>query len=140
MPKGKSSRACDSHKSRSYYYEPYPGYEKRPAVPQDGISSEEDSAGRKDWEDVTCPICMDFPHNAILLLCSSHDKGCRPYVCDTSYRHSNCFDQYRKAQNAAGKTSSSIDFADARLASRTDGVERIFGGPNRGASSGSGSE
>ncbi|KAJ8618910.1 hypothetical protein MRB53_015096 [Persea americana] len=23
---------------------------------------------------------MEFPHNAVLLLCSSHDKGCRPYI------------------------------------------------------------
>ncbi|MQL00606.1 DUF1644 domain-containing protein, partial [Escherichia coli] len=32
-----------------------------------------------------------------LLLCSSHDKGCRPYMCGTSFRHSNCLDQYKKA-------------------------------------------
>ncbi|GFQ06684.1 hypothetical protein PHJA_002812400 [Phtheirospermum japonicum] len=40
---------------------------------------------------------MEHPHNAILLLCSSHEKGCRPFMCDTSYRHSNCFDQFRKS-------------------------------------------
>ncbi|OEL24687.1 hypothetical protein BAE44_0014293 [Dichanthelium oligosanthes] len=39
---------------------------------------------------------MDHPHNAVLLLCSSHDKGCRSYICDTSYRHSNCLDRYKK--------------------------------------------
>nr|GLL28675.1 uncharacterized protein LOC109165047 [Ipomoea trifida] len=50
-----------------------------------------------DWEDVTCSVCMEYPHNAVLLLCSSHDKGCRPYMCGTSYRYSNCLDQYRKA-------------------------------------------
>jgi hypothetical protein len=40
---------------------------------------------------------MECPHNAVLLLCSSHDKGCRPYMCGTSFRYSNCLDQYKKA-------------------------------------------
>lgn len=40
---------------------------------------------------------MEYPHNAVLLLCSSHDKGCRPYMCGTSSRYSNCLDQYKKA-------------------------------------------
>ncbi|XP_009801715.1 uncharacterized protein LOC107778819 [Nicotiana tabacum] len=51
----------------------------------------------KDWEDATCSVCMEYPHNAVLLLCSSHDKGCRPYMCGTSSRYSNCLDQYKKA-------------------------------------------
>ncbi|CAL0329591.1 unnamed protein product [Lupinus luteus] len=51
----------------------------------------------KEWEDVTCSVCMEYPHNAVLLLCSSHDNGCRPYMCGTSLRHSNCLDQYKKA-------------------------------------------
>ncbi|KAG6670928.1 hypothetical protein I3843_Q027500 [Carya illinoinensis] len=50
----------------------------------------------KELDEVLCPICMDHPHNAVLLLCSSHDKGCRSYICDTSYRHSNCLDRYKK--------------------------------------------
>ncbi|CAN0897859.1 hypothetical protein LINGRAHAP2_LOCUS19353 [Linum grandiflorum] len=52
----------------------------------------------KELEEVSCPICMDYPHNAVLLLCSSHDKGCRSYICDTSYRHSNCLDRFKKLQ------------------------------------------
>ncbi|KAL2924282.1 Adenylosuccinate synthetase [Bienertia sinuspersici] len=40
---------------------------------------------------------MEHPHNAVLLICSAYDKGCRPYMCDTSYRHSNCLDQFRKS-------------------------------------------
>lgn len=52
---------------------------------------------KKDWEDATCSVCMEVPHNAILLLCSSYDKGCRPYMCATSHRYSNCFEQYKKA-------------------------------------------
>ncbi|WZZ36119.1 hypothetical protein YC2023_019520 [Brassica napus] len=51
----------------------------------------------KEWEEARCPVCMEQPHNGILLVCSSYDNGCRPYMCDTSHRHSNCFDQYRKA-------------------------------------------
>ncbi|GAB2268769.1 hypothetical protein Dimus_003714 [Dionaea muscipula] len=52
---------------------------------------------KQDLEDVACSVCMEYPHNAVLLLCSSHDKGCRPYMCGTSDRHSNCLDQYKKA-------------------------------------------
>ncbi|XVF00734.1 hypothetical protein REPUB_Repub04eG0027000 [Reevesia pubescens] len=51
---------------------------------------------KEDWEDATCSVCMECPHNAVLLLCSSHDKGCRPYMCGTSFRYSNCLDQYKK--------------------------------------------
>ncbi|KAE9609008.1 putative Zinc finger, RING/FYVE/PHD-type [Lupinus albus] len=52
---------------------------------------------KKDWEDAMCSVCMEVPHNAILLLCSSYNKGCRPYMCATSHRYSNCFEQYKKA-------------------------------------------
>lgn len=51
----------------------------------------------KEWEEARCPICMEHPHNAVLLLCSSSVKGCRPFMCDTSHRHSNCLDQFRKS-------------------------------------------
>ncbi|GFQ02422.1 hypothetical protein PHJA_002386100 [Phtheirospermum japonicum] len=40
---------------------------------------------------------MEYPHNAVLLLCSSYEKGCRPYMCATSHRYSNCLEQYKKA-------------------------------------------
>uniref|UniRef100_A0A1J3G4L2 DUF1644 domain-containing protein n=1 Tax=Noccaea caerulescens TaxID=107243 RepID=A0A1J3G4L2_NOCCA len=52
---------------------------------------------KREWENVICSVCMECPHNAVLLLCSSHDKGCRPYMCGTSFRYSNCLDQYKKA-------------------------------------------
>lgn len=55
----------------------------------------------EDWEDATCSVCMECPHNAVLLLCSSYDKGCRPYMCGTSYRYSNCLDQYKNAYTKA---------------------------------------
>lgn len=52
---------------------------------------------KKDWEGATCSVCLEYPHNAVLLLCSSYDKGCRPYMCATSRRFSNCLEQYKKA-------------------------------------------
>lgn len=59
---------------------------------------------KQDWEDVTCSVCMEYPHNAVLLLCSSHENGCRPYMCGTSFRYSNCLDQYKKANTKAAAT------------------------------------
>lgn len=56
---------------------------------------------KKDWEDATCSVCMESPHNAVLLLCSSYNKGCRPYMCATGYRFSNCLEQYKKAYSKA---------------------------------------
>ncbi|XP_072993232.1 uncharacterized protein [Typha latifolia] len=58
----------------------------------------------KEWEEVRCPVCMEHPHNAVLLQCSSYKTGCRPFMCDTSYRHSNCLDQYRKAFPGPGSS------------------------------------
>lgn len=55
------------------------------------------SSEKKEWEGATCSVCMEHPHNAVLLLCSSYDKGCRPYMCATSCRFSNCLEQYKKA-------------------------------------------
>ncbi|KAL0724320.1 hypothetical protein Bca4012_038919 [Brassica carinata] len=51
----------------------------------------------KQWSGSTCPVCLESPHNAVLLLCSSYHKGCRPYMCATSTRFANCLDQYRKS-------------------------------------------
>lgn len=94
MPK--ESRKHLSSGSQSLRYKPYSRCGQSEA--QETCSAEgEDSAERKEWEEATCPVCMEHPHNAVLLICSSYGKGCRPYMCDTSYRHSNCLDQYRKA-------------------------------------------
>ena len=70
-----------------------------------------------NWEDVTCPICLDFPHNGVLLQCSSYDKGCRPFVCDTDHLHSNCLDRFKSAYGMSSelKSPSSSD-ADAASA------------------------
>ncbi|KAK2651520.1 hypothetical protein Ddye_011376 [Dipteronia dyeriana] len=53
----------------------------------------------KEWEEARCPICLEHPHNAVLMQCSSSEKGCRPYMCDTSYRHSNCLDQFKTLES-----------------------------------------
>ncbi|OWM90192.1 hypothetical protein CDL15_Pgr006513 [Punica granatum] len=55
------------------------------------------SLKKKEWDQVTCSVCLEYPHNAVLLLCSSYDKGCRPYMCSTGRRYSNCLEQYKKA-------------------------------------------
>ncbi|XWS19068.1 hypothetical protein CRYUN_Cryun32bG0099300 [Craigia yunnanensis] len=58
----------------------------------------------KEWENARCPICMEHPHNAVLLQCSSFDKGCHPFMCNTSYRHSNCLDQFCKSSASSPST------------------------------------
>ncbi|CAA7409909.1 unnamed protein product [Spirodela intermedia] len=83
-PRGSSSYQKGSSSSSQYSNEP--------------AASDADI---KEWEEARCPVCMEHPHNAVLLLCASHDKGCRPYMCDTSYRHSNCLDQFRKASTSS---------------------------------------
>ncbi|KAG0468664.1 hypothetical protein HPP92_017992 [Vanilla planifolia] len=50
-----------------------------------------------NWEDVTCPICLDFPHNGVLLQCTSYHNGCRPFMCDTDHTHSNCLTRFKSA-------------------------------------------
>ncbi|CAM8944329.1 unnamed protein product [Rhodiola kirilowii] len=52
---------------------------------------------KNDWKDAVCPVCIEWPHEAVLLLCASHNKGCRPYICDTSYEFSNCLERYKEA-------------------------------------------
>ncbi|ESQ38750.1 hypothetical protein EUTSA_v10029033mg [Eutrema salsugineum] len=51
----------------------------------------------KAWKGVTCPVCLEIPHHSVVLLCTSHHKGCRPYMCATGIRFSNCLEQYKKA-------------------------------------------
>uniref|UniRef100_A0A1J3E8X6 Uncharacterized protein n=1 Tax=Noccaea caerulescens TaxID=107243 RepID=A0A1J3E8X6_NOCCA len=51
----------------------------------------------KAWKGVTCPVCLETPHNSVVLLCSSYHKGCRPHMCATGNRFSNCLEEYKKA-------------------------------------------
>ncbi|XP_011087784.1 uncharacterized protein LOC105169164 isoform X2 [Sesamum indicum] len=93
MAKGtRGRRGIASRQCRPTPY-PLPPYNKKDGVKQKNCSK----LFKKDWEDATCSVCMECPHNAVLLLCSSHEKGCRPYMCGTSFRYSNCLDQYKKA-------------------------------------------
>ncbi|KAI5062908.1 hypothetical protein GOP47_0021455 [Adiantum capillus-veneris] len=104
MPKDKSIGSHRCQKVRDHACRPYPSPDLGSATLSGKSLGEDACAGRNEWEGVLCPVCMETPHNAVLLHCSSHDKGCRPYMCDTSYRHSNCLDQYLKAHLACGKT------------------------------------
>ncbi|PKA65429.1 hypothetical protein AXF42_Ash005763 [Apostasia shenzhenica] len=57
----------------------------------------DDNETNVNFEDITCPICLDFPHNAVLLQCTSYDNGCRPFLCDTDDTHSNCLTRFKIA-------------------------------------------
>ncbi|RRT41311.1 hypothetical protein B296_00029846 [Ensete ventricosum] len=105
MPKERRSRSLSfERRSRA---SPFPSTSSS-RIQTDSVESANDI---KEWEEVRCPVCMEHPHNAVLLLCSSHDNGCRPFMCDTSYRHSNCLDQYRKAFSGS---KSLLDNGDAQ--------------------------
>lgn len=105
MPRDKSSHR--GQKGRDCSCRPYPSQDSRSAALSGKSLSEDAPVHRNDWEGVVCPVCMETPHNAVLLKCNSYDKGCRPYMCDTSYRHSNCFDQYLKAHLACRQSGDS---------------------------------
>ncbi|KAL4361687.1 hypothetical protein GQ457_04G001060 [Hibiscus cannabinus] len=95
MAKGSNGRRRTAF--RQFRPTPYPLSSRRQGISGDLYHKKcSKPLDKKDWEDVTCSVCMECPHNAVLLLCSSHDKGCRPYMCGTSFRYSNCLDQYKK--------------------------------------------
>ncbi|CAI9100204.1 OLC1v1037149C1 [Oldenlandia corymbosa var. corymbosa] len=100
MPKERRDRSVSFDRSRASPF-PSSSSRSRSALPKNPLESDENA---REWEDARCPVCMEHPHNAILLLCASHEKGCRPFMCDTSYRHSNCFDQFRKSFGEASTT------------------------------------
>lgn len=76
----------------------------------------------KELDEVSCPICMDHPHNAVLLLCSSHDKGCRSYICDTSYRHSNCLDRLKKLRANSSNGSQNLNETNSMAGGSEDNI------------------
>ncbi|KAF5733293.1 hypothetical protein HS088_TW17G00835 [Tripterygium wilfordii] len=96
--------------SRQYRSTPYPLMSCNQDISMD-LCPRRCSKGldKKDWEDVTCSVCMEYPHKAVLLLCSSHDNGCRPYMCGTSFRYSNCLDQYKKAYTKVIPSSGTVE-------------------------------
>ncbi|KAA8541880.1 hypothetical protein F0562_023032 [Nyssa sinensis] len=85
----------------------------------------------KEWEDARCPICMEHPHNAVLLLCSSHEKGCRPFMCDTSYRHSNCLDQFCKPFATTQSTAQLEEGALSSTSYHRGGEDGVHAQPTR---------
>ncbi|KAL7587335.1 hypothetical protein Lser_V15G37817 [Lactuca serriola] len=99
MPKERRDRSVSIDRSWTSPYVCNTSHSKR-SLSKNPLESE----NIKEWEEARCPVCMEHPHNAILLLCSSHEKGCRPFMCDTSYRHSNCFDQFQKASSESLET------------------------------------
>uniref|UniRef100_A0A8R7P385 Uncharacterized protein n=1 Tax=Triticum urartu TaxID=4572 RepID=A0A8R7P385_TRIUA len=62
-----------------------------------------------EWDRISCPICMEQPHNAVLLICSSYKNGCRSYICNTSHRHSNCLDRFREMNGDSKRISIRLD-------------------------------
>ncbi|XP_068653037.1 uncharacterized protein [Aristolochia californica] len=66
-------------------------------VPHFGSEQLEQGKLYASWEDITCPICLDSPHNCVLLQCSSYEKGCRAFMCNTGHMHSNCLDRFKTA-------------------------------------------
>lgn len=111
MPKEKKDRSVSSDRSMASPLLNSSSRSKHPSS-ETGLESEDNV---KEWEDARCPVCMEHPHNAILLLCSSHDKGCRPFMCDTSYRHSNCFDLFKKSFTKDPKIPEQGTVSDALL-------------------------
>ncbi|GAU41629.1 hypothetical protein TSUD_81150 [Trifolium subterraneum] len=100
MPKVRTEKPLSKGSSRSYSDwdgvgrcpDPYPPVDFD--LPRPRLASAEEI---KELDEIKCPICMESPHNTVLLKCSSYEKGCRPYMCNTSHRHSNCLDQYCKS-------------------------------------------
>ncbi|XP_075495226.1 uncharacterized protein LOC142532716 [Primulina tabacum] len=64
-----------------------------------------------NWDDVICPICLEFPHNSVLLQCTSYDNGCRPLVCGTDHLQSNCLYRFKQASgmSSGSKSPSSVE-------------------------------
>ncbi|KAL6972839.1 hypothetical protein U1Q18_027013 [Sarracenia purpurea var. burkii] len=100
MPKDRRVPSLSSNQAKA---SPYPCRSKKTDQCKSKNLFQSDS-DEMEWEEARCPICMEPPHNAVLLLCSSHEKGCRTYMCDTSYRHSNCLNQFCKSLSAVDST------------------------------------
>ncbi|XP_020202228.1 uncharacterized protein LOC109788018 [Cajanus cajan] len=110
MPKERRDRSVSHDSCR---VSPYPSSSSR--VGRSAPKEAEENV--KEWEEARCPVCMEHPHNAVLLICSSHDKGCRPYMCNTSYRHSNCLDQFCKSFT---DTSSTIPQVEGQISNTVE--------------------
>ncbi|KAJ7966062.1 Protein of unknown function (DUF1644) [Quillaja saponaria] len=85
----------------------------------------EDIQLNTNLEDVVCPICLDFPHNGVLLQCSSYDKGCRPFVCDTDHLHSNCLDRFKSARSLPSPSVSDVTPLENTEPDLSDGKSKL---------------
>lgn len=90
MPKHRSKRSSSSNGAKAS--SPYTGDSK----------AREPECDKNEWESALCPICMDHPHNSVLLLCSSQEKNCRPFMCNSGPLHSNCLEQFAKSARQPG--------------------------------------
>lgn len=118
MPKERRDRSVSFDRARASPF-PCSSSRSRHSLPKNPSETEENE---KEWEEARCPVCMEHPHNAILLICSSHEKGCHPYMCDTSYRHSNCFDQFRKSFDETSSTMPQQESTPLSTEDSTSGV------------------
>ncbi|PON89395.1 Zinc finger, RING/FYVE/PHD-type [Trema orientale] len=127
MPKVRRVRSLSFDQSRA---SPYPCTSKDEDAnkPRSPLGSVDDV---KEWEETRCPICMEHPHNAVLLKCSSYEKGCRPYMCNTSYRHSNCLDQFCKSSEPYSSTALLQEIPLTSNASRRISAEQALPGQTR---------
>ncbi|KAE9610437.1 hypothetical protein Lal_00006146 [Lupinus albus] len=129
MPKFRRVKSPSVGRTSSY---PYPSNPKNnEQKPMNSLGSVEDM---KEWEEARCPICMEPPHNAVLLKCSSHEVGCRPFMCNTSHRHSNCLDQFCKtfASHLSSATLQEIPLTS--IASPSSDVQTESQGPTQHSS------
>lgn len=128
MPKDRRAKSLAFDRSRA---SPYPcsssSKDAKQCKTEVSTGSLEDAS---EWEDTRCPICLEHPHNAVLLHCSSYENGCRPYMCDTSYRHSNCLDQYLKS-SASAPTAEIGQETHSSMNSSTDTEETSLAGQVR---------
>lgn len=127
MPKVRRVRSLSFDQSRASPY-PSTSNDGNPSKPKSPLGSVDDV---KEWEEARCPICMEHPHNVVLLKCSSHEKGCRPYMCNTSYRHSNCLDQFCKSSEPYSSTALLREIPLISNASQRIGEEQTLPGQTR---------
>lgn len=104
----RSRKLASQHRRSASHAVPY-DYKKTKKL--DKKNELQSTSEEKDWKNATCSICLERPHDAVLLLCSSHSKGCRPYMCGTNYKHSNCLELFKNAysrEKPACKVSTSV--------------------------------
>ncbi|KAK4793779.1 hypothetical protein SAY86_024214 [Trapa natans] len=133
MAKGSKGRHWNAY--RQFRPKTYPFRKLGPSISDLCHKNCPKVAEKGGWEDIMCSVCMEYPHNAVLLLCASHEKGCRPYMCGTSCRYSNCLEQYKKAYSKVttpnyigagqGSANDPVLISDSSLPTRKSGVSEL---------------